>query len=119
MYKNKTGHPIVEPAHMELARPTIKEAFDVCANQGAKRVIISPYFLSPGRHWKKDIPSLAAEASKNHPAVSYIVTAPIGLHELMVDVIQDRIKYCLDHAAGYTSECEACLGTGQCQERTS
>ncbi|KAH9319019.1 hypothetical protein KI387_020788, partial [Taxus chinensis] len=84
MYKEKTGHPIVEPAHMEIAKPTIKEAFDLCVNQGAERVIISPYFLSPGRHWKQDIPALAAEAAKEHPGIPFIVTAPLGLHELMV-----------------------------------
>lgn len=119
MYRKRTGHPIVELAHMELAQPTIKEAFDSCVNQGAARVIISPYFLSPGRHWKQDIPSLAAEAAKEHPGVPYIVTAPIGLHELMVNVIEDRIKYCLSHVAGDSAECEMCSGTGQCQQRAA
>nr|ABK26418.1 unknown [Picea sitchensis] len=119
MYKKRTGHPIVELAHMELAQPTIKEAFDSCVNQGAARVIISPYFLSPGRHWKQDIPSLAAEAAKEHPGVPYIVTAPLGLHELMVNVIEDRIKYCLSHVAGDSAECEMCSGTGQCQQRAT
>ena len=32
----------------------------------------------------QDIPSLAAEAAKEHPDVSYIVTAPLGLHDLLV-----------------------------------
>ncbi|MCO5609093.1 hypothetical protein L7F22_063315 [Adiantum nelumboides] len=84
LFKQKTGHFNVEPAHMELASPTIKEAFDKCIRQGASRVIVAPYFLSPGRHWDKDIPTLAAEATKEHQNISYIVTAPIGLHELMV-----------------------------------
>jgi len=37
----------------ELAEPTIKDAFGKCVQQGASRVIVSPYFLSPGRHWKQ------------------------------------------------------------------
>ncbi|KAH7427171.1 hypothetical protein KP509_10G032900 [Ceratopteris richardii] len=115
LFKQKTGHPNVEPAHMELASPTIKEAFDKCISQGASRVIIAPYFLSPGRHWDKDIPALAAEAAKQHQNVSYIVTAPIGLHDLMVDILQDRISNCLRHAAGEIPECEMCLGTGRCR----
>ena len=32
----------------------------------------------------QDIPSLTAEAAKEHPGVSYIITAPLGLHELLV-----------------------------------
>ena len=32
----------------------------------------------------QDIPALAAEASKEHSNITYVVTAPLGLHELMV-----------------------------------
>lgn len=32
----------------------------------------------------QDIPSLAAEAAREHPDVSYIITAPLGLHDLLV-----------------------------------
>lgn len=115
MFRERTKYPIVEPAHMELAEPSIKDAFDLCVQQGAKRVIVSPFFLSPGRHWNKDIPSLTAEAAKEHPGVSYIVTAPLGLHELLVDVVNDRINHCLSHVAGVAEECLVCAGTGKCR----
>lgn len=32
----------------------------------------------------QDIPSLTAEAAKDHPGISYIITAPLGLHEQLV-----------------------------------
>ncbi|KAE9451357.1 hypothetical protein C3L33_16773, partial [Rhododendron williamsianum] len=53
MFREKTGYPIIEPAHMELAEPSIRDAFGLCVKQGANRVIVSPFFLSPGRHWHK------------------------------------------------------------------
>lgn len=115
MFRDRTGYPIVEPAHMELAEPSIKDAFRACVQQGVNRVIISPFFLFPGRHWLRDIPSLAAEAAKDHPGISYIVTAPLGLHELLVDVVNDRLKYCLRHAVGDAEECMVCAGTGKCR----
>ncbi|KAK9682907.1 hypothetical protein RND81_10G105900 [Saponaria officinalis] len=115
MFKNKTGYPIVEPAHMELAEPSIKDAFGSCVQQGANRVIISPFFLFPGRHWHQDIPSLADAAASEYPGISYLVTAPLGLHELLVDVMKDRIDYCLSHAAGKVDECAVCAGTGRCK----
>lgn len=115
MFREKTGYPIVEPAHMELAEPSIRDAFVSCVQQGADRVIVSPFFLFPGRHWHQDIPSLAAEAAKEHPDVSYIVTAPLGLHDLLVDVVNDRIKHCLNHVAGDADECAACAGTSKCR----
>ena len=51
---------IVEPAHMELAEPSIRVAFGRCVAKGAARVVVMPYFLLPGRHWNEDIPRLTA-----------------------------------------------------------
>ncbi|KAJ0984375.1 hypothetical protein J5N97_002731 [Dioscorea zingiberensis] len=115
MFKGRTSYEIVEPAHMELAEPSIKDAFKSCVQQGASRIIVSPFFLFPGRHWHQDIPALAAEAAKEHSGISYIVTAPLGLHERLVDVMNDRIKYCLSHVNGDTNECSVCAGTGKCR----
>ncbi|KAF9625314.1 hypothetical protein IFM89_021439 [Coptis chinensis] len=117
MFREKTKYPIVEPAHMELAEPSIKVAYNLCVQQGANRIIVSPFFLAPGRHWHQDIPSLTADAAKEHSGVSYIITAPLGLHELLVDVVKDRIKHCLSHVAGDADECDVCAGTGKCRLR--
>jgi hypothetical protein len=35
------------------APPSISEAFKSCIDQGATTVVLSPYFLSPGRHWNE------------------------------------------------------------------
>ncbi|CAA2997097.1 sirohydrochlorin ferrochelatase, chloroplastic [Olea europaea subsp. europaea] len=51
MFREKTKYRILEPAHMELAEPSIKDAFGLCVQQGAHRIIVSPFFLFPGRHW--------------------------------------------------------------------
>ncbi|QDU57049.1 Sirohydrochlorin ferrochelatase [Aeoliella mucimassa] len=82
---------------MELADPTVAQAFAACVEQGAKTVVVFPYFLSPGRHWSQDIPRLAAAAAAEHPGVSHLVTAPLGLHSLICDVISERITTCLAH----------------------
>ncbi|MEM6757675.1 MAG: CbiX/SirB N-terminal domain-containing protein [Planctomycetota bacterium] len=112
-------YPIVEAAHMELADPSIADAFDKCVQRGATNVLICPYFLLPGKHWSQDIPALAAEAAGKHPGVSFVVTAPIGLHPMMRDVIASRIDHCLAHIAGDAPECESCAGTGRCSLRTA
>lgn len=112
-----TGLPIVEPAHMELAEPTIATAFDRCVSQGAKTVVVFPYFLLPGRHWHDDIPRLVAKAAQAHPAVEHLVTAPFALHPLMSEVIQQQIAHCLAHARGDADDCDACAGTDRCQLR--
>lgn len=109
--------PIVEPAHMELAEPSIATAFDRCVEAGATLVVVSPYFLLPGRHWSQDIPALAEEAAARHPGVRYLVSSPLGLHPLMADVVRSRVEHCLAHVAGDAEECESCRGTGRCALR--
>ena len=86
---------IVEPAHMELAQPDIATAFGRCVERGAERVIVFPYFLSPGRHWKYDIPELVAAAAQSHSGISWMVTAPFGIHDALNQVIHDRIRAAL------------------------
>ncbi len=116
-FVDATGATIVEPAHMELAEPSIATAFGRCVARGAKTVIVFPYFLLPGRHWNEDIPRLTAAAAKEHPGIRFLVTAPFGLHPLMAEVMQRRIEHCLAHAAGDADACELCAGTDRCQLR--
>ena len=115
MVRGSVPYGIVEPAHMELAEPSIATAFDRCVQRGARLVVVSPYFLLPGRHWNQDIPSLAREAAQAHPDVPFLVSAPLGLHPLMAEVVGSRVAHCLSHVAGDAEECEACRGTGRCQ----
>jgi sirohydrochlorin ferrochelatase len=112
-----TGYSIVEPAHMELAEPSITAAFDRCIERGATTVVVFPYFLLPGRHWSEDIPRLAAAAAANHPGVRFLVTAPFALHPLMARVIDERIQHCLSHSRDEADACELCAGTDRCQLR--
>ena len=110
---------IIEPAHMELAEPSIMTAFGRCVARGAERVIVSPFFLLPGRHWDDDIPSLTARAAAKHPHVCYLVAAPLGLHPAMRTILSDRERHCAAVASGRADECELCRGTGRCAWKSS
>jgi len=92
VFKESTGTAIVEPAHMELAEPTLADAFVSCVDQGAKEIVIHPYFLAPGRHSTQDIPRMAEEAAALFPLTSYRVTEPLGVDSRMSDIILLRIR---------------------------
>jgi sirohydrochlorin ferrochelatase len=106
---------VVEPAHMELAEPSIDTAFDRCVGAGATTVVIAPYFLWPGNHWTNDLPALAATAAARHPGVRYLVAAPLGPHPQLLDIVGERVDHCLDHVAGRAPACEVCGGTDRCR----
>jgi sirohydrochlorin ferrochelatase len=102
LFEQSTRFRIVEAAHMDLAEPSIGTAFDRCVRRGAKLVVIHPYFLLPGRHWQEDIPALVAEAADRHRGVRYLITAPLGLHPLLTEIIKDRVEHCLDRSTRET-----------------
>ena len=91
-FKESEDYEIVEPAHMELAQPDLAAAYDNCVSHGAKYIIVHPYFLAPGRHWHEPIPALASAAAANHPQTCCVVTAPLGIHNDMLQIIADRIE---------------------------
>ncbi|MBL8808685.1 MAG: hypothetical protein JNM43_00795 [Planctomycetaceae bacterium] len=90
-----SSYSIIEPAHMELAEPTIRQAFDRCVERGAERIVVFPWFLAPGRHWTEDIPALVREAAEAHPNIAWHLTPPFGLHPGMFDIVNDRIDVTL------------------------
>merc|ERR1711904_110451 len=67
LYKRKTGRDLVEVAHMELCEPSIETALTKCYSRGARDIVVAPYFLSPGRHIKQDIPRIVRNAAKKLP----------------------------------------------------
>lgn len=98
---------IVEPAHMELCEPSIATAFGRCVARGATKVVVCPFFLGPGKHWTGDIPRLAAEAAAQHPGTTYHVTMPLGIDDLILELLAKRAGFCAGH--GYL--CDSCRGT--------
>jgi sirohydrochlorin ferrochelatase len=82
---------VVRYAHMDLAPPTVAEAFAQCVEAGADDVVVFPYMLSPGRHSTTDIPRMVAEAARAHPGVSYSVTPAFGVHEKLGEVVLERV----------------------------
>jgi len=103
----------VAAAHMELAEPTVADAVDRVVAAGARRVLVMPYFLFPGNHWERDIPALVETAAARHPGVAMLVTAPVGLHPLMQEVVRGRLAQCTEHADGGPA-CDLCAGTDRC-----
>lgn len=86
---------IVEPAHMEIADPTIGQGFTRCVQQGATTVIVHPFMLAPGRHVTEDLPDLIAKAAKAHDGVAYAMAAPLGSHVGVIDAVVDRCQAAL------------------------
>ena len=117
LFREVGGWAMGEATDVELAEPSLATAFARCAEQGARRGVVHPLFLLPGRHWSEDIPRLAAEAAENHPGLEFLVTAPLGVHGLLAELMQVRIAQCLAHAGGDGPDCSLCRESGLCRWR--
>ena len=81
---------VVEGAHMELAEPSITDAFARCVEQGATRVVAHPFMLAKGRHVSEDIPRLVAEAAELHEGIEFVIAAPLGSHDGVIEAVVAR-----------------------------
>jgi sirohydrochlorin ferrochelatase len=105
-------YDIVDPAHMELAEPSIATAYGRCVGRGATRVVVCPFFLGPGKHWTQDIPSLTAAAAARFPETTFHVTQTLGIDDLMLELLNKRVAHCVENEF----LCDACRGTNRSGE---
>ena len=98
-------------AHMDLAEPTIEQAFDAAVAGGADTVFVFPYFLAPGRHSREDIPRMAAQAAARHPGLRWHCSGPIGLDKMLAQLIVRRVRRREQHE--YT--CDECPDVNYCR----
>ncbi|QDT66299.1 sirohydrochlorin chelatase [Calycomorphotria hydatis] len=91
MVRERGVVPIVEIAYLELAEPDIPTGAATCVARGADVVLMSPFFLSMGRHVAGDLEKFRAEFSAEYPEVEFKVCPPLGLDERVVDVLVKRM----------------------------
>ncbi|MEJ7616300.1 MAG: CbiX/SirB N-terminal domain-containing protein [Pyrinomonadaceae bacterium] len=60
------GFPLVRAAFLELEHPNIDEGFARLVAEGARDITVHPYFLSPGRHTRGDVPVEVRAAASKH-----------------------------------------------------
>ena len=85
---------IIKYCHMELASPTLEDAFSECVENGASNITVHPYFLVPGRHSKTDIPNMVKEILNHYPNIKCKITEPLGFHDKIIDIILERSGNC-------------------------
>jgi len=105
------GFALIEPALLEIAQPDIGAGFARLVARGARHIIAHPYFLSPGRHTRGDLPVEVRAAAAPHTGVSYQITEPLAAHRLVIDASVERIREAEGWATATTNSYDAQRGT--------
>ena len=82
----------VHVAHLAHGEPTLGQAIERAAGEGARRVVVCPYFLAGGVHTEQDIPSQVAQAAGAHPDVRVEITQPLGPDALLAELVCRRVQ---------------------------
>ncbi len=78
---------IVCAAHLEQAEPTLAQAIERCAAEGASAISVHPLFLAPGRHLTRDIPEQLEAARRARPELEIQLLAALGTRDELADLI--------------------------------
>ena len=68
----------IEIAYLEIMSPTLEEAIDSLAAQGALAITVFPLFMAQGGHLKQDLPRILAAIRETHPHIPISLEPPIG-----------------------------------------
>ena len=88
----RRGHEVVVASFLELASPGMLDGGRACVAGGAGRVILVPYFLSPGVHVRRDLTAARDALAAEFPGVAFVLAEPLGRHPLLLDVVEQRAR---------------------------
>ena len=101
LVKKMTQFDIVEVSFRELHLPNIQQGVDNCVAQGAKRILLVPYFLYLGAHVQHDLPEELEQARERHPGVEMVFGKHLGVHNKLAEVVVERIAESLTEERWY------------------
>jgi precorrin isomerase len=90
--KEKYGYQKVEIGFMSGLGPHLSEVIGRFMDQGAKRVIVIPYFLHLGAHLLQDIPKMIQTETQKFPQIQLILGRGLGFDESLVDLVHRNIQ---------------------------
>ena len=86
------GYTVVEAAFLELGTPSLEDAVEQVIARGVERIVIIPYFLTPGVHLERDLPCIVDRILKNHQGIQVLVTASLDGHPGLVEILAERAR---------------------------
>jgi len=94
------GHVSVRTAFLELQTPTLLEALEAAAAEGARRVHVVPVFWAAAGHIENELPPILAQFNARHPQVAVRVLPTLselpGMLEFIARTVAESVNRCTD-----------------------
>jgi sirohydrochlorin ferrochelatase len=88
----------VEPAFLELAKPSFGTVVDRLVRAGYDEIVVVPLLLTEAHHATVDVPEAVAAAVARHPGLQVRATRVLGLEAAFLDVLDRRLRSALKDA---------------------
>jgi sirohydrochlorin ferrochelatase len=88
----------VEPAFLELSRPSFDTVVDRLVKAGYDEIVVVPLLLTRAYHAKVDVPESVAAAGARHPSLQIRATDVLGLEPVFLEVLDRRLRAALREA---------------------
>ncbi len=89
------GFDMVECSFLELGQPDLPAAVVKLVERGAERIVVAPYFITSGKHLKRDLPRIVEEIRAARPGLEISVTPPMDGHPGLASILVDRVRSAL------------------------
>ena len=82
----------VRCAFIQFGGPPFHPQIDELVVQGARTIVIVPFFISSGSHVSEDIPKLLQEAGDRHPTIQFVLLPHLAKIDGIVQLILEKAK---------------------------
>ena len=109
LVRTRAPRHVVSHGYLEFASPTLDQALAENLAAGARQVVMVPGVLLAASHAKNDMPSELLTFARAHPGIDFHFGAPLGLHPLLLQLIQERIIAAESTSARTVRRADTCL----------
>ncbi|TCV84900.1 MULTISPECIES: sirohydrochlorin chelatase [Methylomonas] len=85
-----TRFAAIDCAFLEIAEPNIAQGLRQQIAQGARQIVVMPYFLSAGRHVSIDIPEQVQNIRDAHPQIDIHIAGHLGVAEKIRRIVIEQ-----------------------------
>jgi sirohydrochlorin cobaltochelatase len=89
LWREQHASTPVELAFLEMMQPSLEEAVDSLATQGATQITVVPVFFGQGGHLRNDFPVLLEDCQKKFPTITLSTTLAVGEDSGVLQAIVD------------------------------
>jgi sirohydrochlorin ferrochelatase len=84
--------PLVAVGYLNYSEPPFADTVADLVRQGATRILVTPYFLVPGKFVRVDLPQAVDAARAAHPGVEFVASEAIGYDERLADALLESAR---------------------------